>query len=428
MRRLLREPWLWIAALSLLAAGFGFLREQAVAAKLGLSIQSDAVYTAVALASVLPGLVGNALSQVLASYYARVTRDQGEVAGRHALAQLVTLGVLLAAGGALLLAGGIAWAPLLLPGRNLAKLHLALDLTWLLALAVPGMVYVSGAQGALALLGQPLRATAVGLLLPLTSALVVWWLHPSPYVVIESFLLGYALQVLVTWRWLRALGLSWMRPPDAKWVRRALRDLGQAASGGLALTLAGSYIQGLAAMQGATEMASFNFGTKFPFALQGLATTFLSTVLCPLLVRRAAGLPYSARRLRILLGLTVAGSVIVTLVLVGGADVLLRWLLRHGAFSEHDVQVVARIQTLAALQLPFYLLALVVSKALLAQHQLAYLNKASWVYAGVVLLAAPFLKGPCGVGGLLLASGLGYVAMSGVLWRGYRYLTHPRSR
>lgn len=417
IKRILREPSLWVAAFGVIAAALGFFREQAVAATLGLSVQTDAVYTAIAVISMLPSFLSNALAVLLGPHYASEVKNNGEKAGKSTLGRLMGLGIALASVGAVLLAGGV-W--LLLPflaGRNTEKLQLSFGLISLLTLAMPAMVYITSAQSALHLLGKYSKTAGTNVLAPMLATAAIWLLPSGAWAVALALLGGYGLQAFALRQMLLKEQVPVIWPASFVWLRAIVPELTHAVAGSLAMGLATAYVQAMAATSGATDMASFNFGTKFPNAMLGLAGTFLGTFLGPLFSNMAAGLPYSRARLRVYLILTTVGVVIVTPLLSIYSEEIVRLLLKRGAFSDRDVVAVAHIQMLAALQIPAYIAALVLCRLLGAYQKIALVSKTSWLYAGIVFATASFFKVHFGVGGLLLSNAVGYLAISLIAWR-----------
>jgi len=428
LNRMWREPGVWVAVLSIIAALLGFVREQAVAAKLGLSADSDAIYTAIAVVGFIPGLLSNALSQLIAPHYAASVKKDGAAAGLLTLGRLLGMGTAVASAGAVILVLGIWSGYWFFEGIHQSKLNLSFSLSTLLALAVPATVYVTGTLTALNVLGRYSLSASTNIVVPIIGVVGVVMLPASPWSVIGVWLAGYYAQAFLLHRFVKQEGVSLQIPNSLEWVKTVLGDLLHALMGSLALVLAASYIQAVAATSGATEMASFNFGTKVPNAFFGLAGTFLGVFLGPLFAQMASGLPYSKKRLKMLLGLTVLGALLISPLLYLFSEDIVRLLLKRGAFAEKDVSAVAAIQMMGALQIPAFLFSFVSARLLLAYGDISLMHKTSWLFVLIVLVTAKPFKTNFGLGGLLLSNSLAMVSVGLVMsWGCWTHFKRSRT-
>ena len=421
--RIRREPALPVAFFGICAALLGFVREQVIAARLGLSISTDAFYLALTVCTFLPGLINGASMGILAPYHARAVKEGGEAAGKERLGQMLQTCLLmgLAAIGILAVFGSIAY-PFLAAVRNVEKLRLTAALAGLLSLAIPSICLSVVAVASLNVLGKYVLGGASTLIAPIVATTVLYFVPAGPWAAAGGLVLGLNLQAgLLLWG-LRRQGVSLrQRIPGATW-KVTLRDMGHLAVGALVVNISAPIIQGIVATHGARSTSTYNFGIKITTASLGLSALFFSTLLNPIFAARAAGLPYSAKRLRTYLWLAVISSLALSTLLVVEATPLIRLFLRRGVFSENDVALVAKVHMYAALQIPFYMFSFLMMRMVSSYQDTRFISRMSWVQMISTLSLAWPLHTLMGVQGLLLANALAY-GISGACysWR-YRHL------
>lgn len=413
---LCREPALVVAMFGVAAVLLGFLREQSIAYRLGLSAVTDAFYLGLTLISFMPGLVSGACLGVLAPRHARTVKVAGEAAGRALLGQMlfICLALGVAAMLMLVLAGAVGY-PFFAAVPQADKLRMTLSMCAGLALAVPALCFSSGAVASLNVLGRYALGGASSTIAPLVTIAALRLAPNGPVGLVVGMVLGLTLQATVLGWALAKEGVVATRKPRWAQARPVLRDMGLLATGGLAAGLTTMVVQALVAGTGAHAVSAYTFGTKVTWSYLGLTVLVLSTVLTPLLAARAAGLPYSRRRLRAYLWLAAVAALGGTVLLMVGADPIIQLFLGRGAFSEADVKAVARVQFISALQIPCYLLLFLGSRAVQAYHDIRFVSRMSWLQAGLALGTAWVLVPHFGTTGILLSlagaylfSGLGY--------------------
>ncbi len=113
--------------------------------------------------------------------------------------------------------------------------------------------------------------------------------------------------------------------------------------------------QAMAAMLPAGSVASLNYGNKVVGMTTEIGSMALATAVLPHFSVMAARRDWSAirRTLRVYVRLIVAGSVPATITLIVLSKVIVRLLFERGAFTEADTSVVANIQSLYLVQVPF---------------------------------------------------------------------------
>ncbi len=141
-------------------------------------------------------------------------------------------------------------------------------------------------------------------------------------------------------------------------------------------TLAGSFLmfsttivdQSMAALLSSGSVAALNYGTKFVALPINLTATALSVAAIPYFSKLVADRHW--QEFRSILKRHLILVLVVTIPLTGlfiiFSPQLVEVLLQKGAFSTTDSQLVARIQAFYALQIPFYVAATIVVRALVS--------------------------------------------------------------
>jgi peptidoglycan biosynthesis protein MviN/MurJ (putative lipid II flippase) len=423
--RLLREPAAAVTLFGAAALLLGFLREQAIAYRLGLSISTDAFYLGFTIITFLPGLVSGACLGVLAPHHARRVKAEGELQGKVLLGRILSVCTALGLGavGVLALAGTVSYL-MLTAGDNSEKLHLTFRVMAGLSLAVPAICFSTAAVASLNVLGKYALGSATTAISPLTAILTLQVFPVGPWGPVVGMVLGLNAQALFLAWGLSKEGVTVARRPIRAELRPLLHDMGLLATGGLATGLTLLAVQGMVANIGAHAVSSYNFGTWITGAYLGLSFLVLSSVLTPIFSARAAGLPYSRKRLRVYLGLSLVAAMVGTLILTFGASQVIRLFLGRGAISEEDIRAVAAVQVFSALQIPSYLLMVLGIRAVQAYRDAKFVSRMNWLQASITLGLAWPMHLHFGTKGILLAITLSY-SFSGICYC-LRYRHHRR--
>jgi putative peptidoglycan lipid II flippase len=173
---------------------------------------------------------------------------------------------------------------------------------------------------------------------------------------------------------------------------------------------AGLLDQSMAAWLPPGSVAALAYGGRIVGAVVALISTSISTVLMPFYSEAVARADWRACResMQRVSRYLFAATIPLTLLLIATSHLLVRTLYQHGAFSAADSAVVARVQAMYALQLPFYGVAPVYLRFLVAIRR----NDLIIVSAAINLTLDFFLNLLCmrwGPAGLALSTSLFYV-------------------
>mgnify|MGYP002718359723 CR=1 FL=1 len=354
------------AFLTVGAAAFAFKlvsasRELVVAYHFGTGDALDAFILAFLAPSFAITVQIAAFSAALMPVFIRVRSAEGEAAARR-LAEntLVAAAVLLVASSVLLLLVAPALVKLLgsgfAPGKQALTLHL-------LYLMVPVIVI----QGLIKFYGTLINArhrfglvAALPLATPiLTMLLLVLAQRADPDLLVIGVVGGAAIELALLLLHARRLDLlilpRWhgLEPATRKVIGQYLPTMLGALGSSTAVLIA----PGMAAMLDPGSVAALSYGTKLVALFLAFSAQPLSTALLPYLAELAAA--RDARHLRHSflgwLGLVVLFGTPAAGVFYLFSEPIIRLLFERGAFTAADTAIVAQVQALYALQIPFYL-------------------------------------------------------------------------
>jgi putative peptidoglycan lipid II flippase len=351
-----------IAALMVVVKVAVVIKELLIAWRFGTNDDLDAFLIAYILPYFAINLVTGAFFAAFMPTYIEVREIEGKVASNKLLSNVMTLNlVLFAIVAVLIVAGAPAYLPWLAHGFNPEKLMLTRHLVYALAPAIliSGVVNLwttvlnAGERFALPALSPMLTPLAVSFFIIASVNLLGIFALAAGMVggaILEATFLGMALRrqnvpLLPAWH-----GLD----PHLRQV------IGQYLP-----MLAGSFMMGstflvdqaMAATLPSGSVAALNYGNKLIALPLGLATTALGTAVMPYFSKMVALRDWTSIRhtLRRYLWLVFIGTVPLTVILIWFAEPLVRIVFQRGAFTAQDTVIVARVQIMYSLQIPFYL-------------------------------------------------------------------------
>ena len=342
-------------------------RDVAVAWFFGTSDAVDAFFIALAVPSYVGEVLTGSLPVALIPIYLRVHQQYGaQEAGRLLSSLLLVAATLVALATALL----ALVAPLVLPIAGATFGGEKLELTRRLFLIILPAIFISGISGILAgVLNAHERFVLAAMTPALTSVLSMAFLlgrgtQWGVYALAVGLSLGYVVEALVlAWAVHRKKLFAstawrvWQRPE----VREVLRQYAPLLIGATLMSSSPLIDQAMAASLGAGKVAAFSYGTKVVSAGLTIGITAVTTAIFPHFSRMVATEDWAGVRqtLRTYSRLVVAGTIPAVVVIVLLSSWIVRVLFEHGAFSPSDTRLVANIQTLFALQIPFYVLGMI---------------------------------------------------------------------
>jgi putative peptidoglycan lipid II flippase len=379
-----------IGTLTLVARAGTVFKEMIVAYAFGRGDALDAFLIAFLLPSFVVGLVAGTMVSALIPVFIEVDHKNGRAAAERLLSSAAVLTAVTLLASALLL--GVL-APLYLPyiahGFSAAKLHLTAQLLYAL---LPWLVMSGIAQTITYVLNAGERF-ALPALVPLTTPLLVVVFILSAgrsqgvFTLAAGSSLGSLIECGLLLAMLKAHGtrLRWRWFGFGPELRIVLKQTAPLLASGFLMASAPLIGQSLAAMLASGSVSALAYANRLVGGITFLGTTALSTATLPYFSRMAAqndwaGCWHTLKRYSALLAATMFPF---TLVFIAISRPLVRGLYQRGAFTAADAELVAHLQTLLAIQIPFLMLC-----ALLVRFLSAIRRNDLLLYGSMINLAA----------------------------------------
>lgn len=356
-----------IAVLTVLVNVASVGKELVVAWQFGTGDALDAFLIAWLLPSFLINVVAGSLNASLVPTYIRVREQEGPAAAQRLFSNVMiwTLG-LLAATMVLMVVAAPLYLPLLASGFGPEKLDLTRHLLYVIApiVILSGLVTIGGAilnadeRFVFAALTPIVTPVAAMLFLLIGGS--IWGI----FALAVGTVCGGALEATLLGTALRRQGIS-LRPSwhgfDAH-VRQVAGQYVPMVAGACLMSSTSLVDQAMAAMLESGNVAALNYGGKVIALPLGVVVTALGTAVIPyfsgMVARRDwADLQHTlSHYLRSIFLTTVPLTILLILI----SKPLVQVLFQRGSFTSEDTYIVACVQALYALQIPFYVAGILV--------------------------------------------------------------------
>lgn len=411
------------------------IKEVLVARSFGAADQLDAFYIAILLPAFLIGIVATCCQSAFVPVYIDVRDNQGRDAAQRLFSSMELLNLLLMLILSVALALGSAHViPLLGSTFSPHKLYLAEALFLLLLVSL-------GISGLNAFWRATLNADehfAVAALSPLAIPLSISVLLLARasswriYALAIGHVLGVATEAVALAISLRYSGVR-LTP---KWcgfdlpVKQVLRQSAPAAAGALLMGSTALVDQSLAARLGPGSVSALNYANKLIPVILTIGTISLSTAALPAFSRLAANRDWVGVRsvLRGYTRLIFAVTVPVTILIILFSRPIIALFFQHGAFTEADAILVARVQSFLSVEIPFYAISMLYVSALSGLKLNDTLMWGTMISVPLNIGLDLFLMRIWGVSGIALSTaGVLIVSAAYLGWRLYRALDEYES-
>ena len=369
-----------IIAAALLIAGVGSVvkvaslgKEMLVSRYLGAGDSLDAFYVAFLLPTFLGGIIISSCNEAFIPTYIEVRENEGAGAAQRVFAGVAVINVAMLIALGFTLAGSQRWLlPLLGSGFSLTKLALTRALFFILlaSFLVSGLnalwraalnAHERFALTSIAPIAIPVMTTISLLASPVKWRIYGLVMGSIAGVTCESVILGFGL---------KRLGLA-LAPRWSGFDLRLLQIMKQAAPSAAAGILMGctSLIdQAMAAMLHSGSVSALNYANKLIPVLLGIGSSSLSVAVLPALSRLSAGRDWRGMqnivsthtRIIFLVGVPA------TVILIALSEPIVKMVFQGGAFTSQNTHLVANVQSLLCLEVPFYAAAMLCVSALCA--------------------------------------------------------------
>jgi len=200
-------------------------------------------------------------------------------------------------------------------------------------------------------------------------------------------------------------------------LRRVIGQYAPVVAGACLMSSTGLVEQAMASSLPAGSVSALNYGNKLVILLTGLVTMSLGTAMLPHFSRMVARREWQAVRhtLRTWTRLIVALTVPLTLVMMAGSTVIVRLAFERGAFRAHDTEIVAFVQSMYLIQVPFYATGILFVRMLTSLQRNRTLLVGTAISLPLNVLLNYVLMRRLGVAGIALTTSIMYVVSCGYL-------------
>ena len=392
------------------------LKEVVVAHQFGVGDALDAFLIAYLLPSVVVNIVAGSFNAALIPTYIQVREHEGEEAAHKLFSSVMAWSALLLITLSIAMALAAPFALRILgSGFSAEKLALTNRLFLILLPILPlsgffttwAAVLNAGERFALVAITPAMTPLTVMIMISVFSS--AWGI----YSVAIAMLIGVAIEGSLLAAGLRRQGISLMPhwygfTPSTKQV---LKQYAPMIAAGILMCSTGLVDQAMAAMLGAGSVSVLNYGNKMSAAILGVGSLALSTAILPQFSRMVAACDWSGVRhtLKTYTRLVLMATIPLMLVFILTSHFLVGLLFERGQFTANDTEMVAPVQSLYMLQLPFYIAGMLFVRllsALKANHLLMWGTCRS--FALNITLDYVLMKW-IGISGIALSTSIVYV-------------------
>lgn len=349
-----------VALLTVIVKLVAVTKELAIAWRFGTGDTIDAFLIAFLIPSFIINVVAGSFNAALIPTYIQVREQEGKKAAQKLFCNTTFLNLaLLGTTTILTLVSAPAYLPLIASGFSPQKL----DFTFNLLVAIAPVVLLSGMitmWGAVLNAGERFALAALSPLMTPTITVVLLLVAQSwgIYAVVAGLVFGAALEMLLLGAALYRQGIS-LRP---KWygfdahLRQVADQYAPAIAGAFLMCSTSLVDQSMAAMLSPGSVAALNYGNKFIVLPTGITATALGTAVIPYFSQMVAYSNWTSLNstikhyLRLIFFITVP----LTILIIISSELIVQILFQRGSFTASDTELVSQIQSLYAIQIPFY--------------------------------------------------------------------------
>ncbi|ELS03855.1 putative membrane protein, putative virulence factor [Xenococcus sp. PCC 7305] len=337
------------------------VKEILVAWQFGTDDSLDAFFIALVIPSLAINVVAGSLNAAFIPTYIRVRDREGFVSAQKLFANTSIFSSFLLVLATLTVATTApCYLKVIASGFPPEKLELTCKLLW----SIAPLICLSGIRtiwGAVLNAWEKFALAAVAPILTPLVSIVLLYSFPGwgVFALTIGLLMGTLLELVILAVILRKQKLiiypRWSGL-DAN-LRQIINQYIPAAAGALLICSAMPIDQSMAAMLSPGSVAALNYGNRLIASPISLLSTALGTAVIPYFSKMIAAENWQDLQgtLRKYLGLIFAGTVPLAIGLMVFSKPIIELMLQRGSFTATDTQMVVPIQTLYALQIPFYL-------------------------------------------------------------------------
>ena len=383
-----------VARVAILVKAASLAKEMLVARKFGTNDALDAFYIACLLPGFLASIIDSSFNAAFIPIYIEARDRKDGATANRLFANIAVLNIGLLVLTAAVLAGSQRWLlPMLGSGFGPQKLALARPLfyVFLSSLSLVGLSVLwraaLTAHECFTLTSIAPIANPIAIVILLLGAARTWGI----YALAAGAFLGTVGELAISGYGLSRLGVPliprWYGIDD--WTRRVLWQYAPTVTGALLFGASAFVDPAMAAMLSSGSVSALNYGNKLPALVLNIGTASLSTAILPSFSQLTATENWREMR-RVLVsytGLVAFVTIPLTALLIMLSKPLVRLFFQGGAFSAADTELVAWVQIMFCLQIPFHSIAIIYVRAIssLKRNHLIMWGTVISVSANVVL-------------------------------------------
>lgn len=366
----LLSDMLTVAIVSLLVKGISFFKEILIADTYGVSELLDTFLVAFLVPKFIQSVFLNAYGSVFIPNYVQEKQDGKNTGAFQGSSFIITVLI------ALLMMGvtyvGIdTYLELLFPGHDSQYYELIKTQLWIILPCILFWGISSLISGLLMVENEFLYSSLNAIFVPIVTIVLLLFFQTELQE--KTLALGLLLGSMASFFYLLALGLKkkvlLLKRPDFKSrnIQVLLAQIPAKMSSGLINGVNPMVDQYFSAQMAIGAIAALDYGYKIPMVMIGLVSAPIGNTLLPYFSKKAMeGHHKLYQYLKRILGTGLGLMGIVTVVLILLSKFIIQLLFERGAFTSEDTLQVYVIQQMYLIQLPFYIVGIVMNKYLTA--------------------------------------------------------------
>jgi len=416
-----------VGGLTLSVKVLAMVKEMVSAASFGTGDALDAFLAAFVLPTFTINVLAGQMNAAFIPVFVEVREKEGAAAAQRLFSGALVLSIAVLGAATLLLA---AIAPVLLPmscsGFSAEKLQLTFHLFHLLLPVVLLTGIVMNCEAALNAGEKFIFAHVAAAVVPVISVIVIWTLAQAwgVHTLVYGLVGGIAVQLVMMILALNRRGIHF----TPRWrgfdpgLRRLVAQYLPAVAASAMMCSSQVIDQSMATMLDSGSVAALNYGNKLVAFALSIGAMALGTAVLPFFSKLAAAADWTALRhtLKTYIRLILLATIPIAAAGVLISKPLVALFFQRGNFTVADTELVARIQSMFLLQLPFYTLTILFVRmisSLQANRVLMWGTAISFV---VNITFNYVLMQFMGVAGIALSTSIVYavlcVFLGAVLW------------
>ncbi len=417
-----------VASLTLIIKVIAFGKESLVASYFGLSLLLDTYFIAILIPSFIQNVFIEALKNLFIPNYIIELKTSNQK-GSFQTITVLTITILVIVLSILSIIFVEYFLEIVFHGHNSEYYHLVRKQFYYVFPCLFIWGYSGFLSGLLEIEKKYFLSTISNVFLPITTILVLIFLKDTLQditlavgLTLGSFL-GF---VFLLYAAIKNNVIEFARPVRSSNVDMMLKQYIPKSTSGLLTGINPFVDQFFAAQLIVGSIAAMNYGVKIPSFFLGILIMAIGNVLLPHFSELIAeNVQKAFAKLFQILKIVFIGSIVITIIVIYFSNDIIRILFERNEFTSNDTFVVANIQKLVLISLPFNLATLICVKFLISFNKNTFMAWASFWNLILNLILNIILIKSLKVYGLVLATTIVYI-VSFIIYVGYTYSLYKK--